>query len=210
MASMINNRKELRFYISADRIMNGRQPKASFKEGFVDWLLGNPPILRYLKAMRCTAFYESQDGFFNNLKAICYGRIYQQLGTLLGFTIDKNVLGYGVCIPHYGTVIIGSKNKIGNFAVIHTSTCITEGHKVIGDALYLSAGAKIVGDITLGDGVSVSVNSVVNCDYGSNVLLAGAPAIVKKENYQPWYIRDGEVYVERVRKVESLRKEMGL
>ncbi len=190
--------------------MNGRKKKASLKEVVVDWLLGNPPILRYLKAMRFTAFYESQDGFLNKLKAICYGRIYQRLGTKLGFTIDKYVLGYGVCIPHYGTVIIGSRNKIGNYAVIHTSTCITEGEKVIGDALYLSAGAKIVGDITLGDGVSVSLNSVVNRDYGSNVLLAGAPAVVKKENYQPWYIRDGAAYVERIKRVENLRKEMGL
>ena len=190
--------------------MNGRKKKASLKEVVVDWLLGNPPILRYLKAMRCSAYYEGQNGFLNIFKAVYYGRKYQRLGTLLGFTIDKNVLGYGACIPHHGTVIIGSKNKIGNYAVIHTSTCITEGNKVIGDALYLSAGAKIVGDITLGDGVSVSLNSVVNRDYGSNVLLAGAPAVVKKENYQPWYIRDGAAYVERIKRVENLRKEMGL
>ena len=207
---MISSKKELQFYIMADRIMSGRRPKSSVKEILADWIYGNPPILKYLKVMRNYSYYEKQTGVCKTLKTRWYTRKYLLLGQRLGFTIDKDVLGYGVCIPHYGTIIIGSRNRIGNYAVIHTSTCITEGEKVIGDAFYLSAGAKVVGDIILGDEVSVSSNSVVNHSYDSHVLLVGSPAIVKRENYQPWYVRDGEKYMNRVKQVEALKKEMGL
>lgn len=59
-------------------------------------------------------------------------------GMKLGFTIAENVFGYGLVIPHYGTIVVGSGNRIGNYAVLHTSTCITAGKKNIGDGLYLS------------------------------------------------------------------------
>lgn len=45
-------------------------------------------------------------------------------------------------IPHYGTIVVGGTNIIGNFAVLHTSTYITANHKIIGNGLYLSTGAK--------------------------------------------------------------------
>lgn len=67
---------------------------------------------------------------------------YKSLGIKLGFTIPINVFGYGLVIPHYGTIVVGAGNTIGNYAVLHTSTCITAGNKIIGDALYLSTGAK--------------------------------------------------------------------
>lgn len=70
-------------------------------------------------------------------------------GMKLGFTIAENVFGYGLVIPHYGTIVVGSGNRIGNYAVLHTSTCITAGKKNIGDGLYLSTGAKVLRDVQL-------------------------------------------------------------
>ena len=120
------------------------------------------------------------------------------------------MFGYGLVIPHYGTIVVGAGNTIGNYAVLHTSTCITAGNKIIDDALYLSTGAKIINDISLGNCVSVSANSVVNKSIQeSNVLLVGSPAIVKKES-EPWYIRDGKEFERRVSAVEALRKTTGL
>lgn len=62
----------------------------------------------------------------------------------LGFTISENVFGYGLVIPNYGTIVVGSGNQIGNYSVLHTSTCISAGRKRIGDGLYLSTGAKVL------------------------------------------------------------------
>lgn len=97
-------------------------------------------------------------------------------GMKLGFTIAENVFGYGLVIPHYGTIVVGSGNRIGNYAVLHTSTCITAGKKNIGDGLYLSTGAKVLGDIELGNFITIGANAVVNKSEEGNCLLIGIPA----------------------------------
>ena len=207
---MINTRKQLNFFIMADRIMNGMPIKESLLERLKNFVIGTPPIAQYLRCMRCYSFYKNRKGLMASLKTVYFRGKYNRLGIKLGCYINEDVFDYGLCVPHYGTFRIGGNNRIGRFAVIHTVTNITASNCVIGDGLYLSVGAKIIGPLTLGDNVSITANSVVNKSYGSNLLLAGAPATVKKDNYPAWYQRDGEVYVDRIKRVEHLRERMGL
>lgn len=116
----------------------------------------------------------------------------------------------GFVIPHYGTIVVNSNAVAGNYCVLHTSTCIGCAGKTIGDGLYLSAGTKIIGALTLGNSVSIAVNSLVNKSFGDNVLLTGMPARVKREDYQDWYKRDGEKFSERVKTCEQLKSQMNL
>ena len=127
-----------------------------------------------------------------------------KLGMKLGFTIAENVFGYGLVIPHYGTIVVGSGNRIGNYAVLHTSTCITAGKKSIGDGLYLSTGAKVLGDIELGNFTTIGANAVVNKSEESNCLLVGIPA-VKKRDEDTWM---KGAYRERYEACEKLRQTM--
>ena len=87
---------------------------------------------------------------------------------------------------------------------------MTASKVVAGDGLYMAVGCKVIGPLSLGNSVSIAANSVVNKSYGDNVLLAGAPAKVVKENYPSWYERDGDIFQQRINKVESLKKQMGL
>ena len=102
----------------------------------------------------------------------------------MGYTIGMDVFGYGLVLPHRGTIIVGGSNRIGNYAVLHTSTCIVDSASVIGDGLYLSTGAIISNHVDLGNDVSIAANSTVtkSMQRGS-VLLAGTPAEIKKESY---------------------------
>lgn len=125
-------------------------------------------------------------------------------------SIGWNSFGYGLVIPHYGTIVVGGSNKCGNYCVLHTSTCITDNGKTIGDALYLSTGAKITSKVSLGDNISVGANSVVNKSFANgNVMIAGAPAIIIKP-MDAWYVRDGQSFSERVKNVENLKNRMKL
>lgn len=122
----------------------------------------------------------------------------------------KQIFGYGLVLPHANSIRIGgNNNQIGNYCVIQGHTFITGSHCIIGDAFYLSVGAKVHGPLTIGDNVTVGINAVVNKSFLSNCLLVGVPATIKKENYQPWYIRDSEVFFARVRKVEVLKDSCG-
>lgn len=89
------------------------------------------------------------------IPATYYHYLHRKLGMKLGFTIGKDVFGYGLVIPHYGTIVVGENNRCGNYCVLQTSTCISNNEKKIGNALYLATGAKITSRCILGDNVSV-------------------------------------------------------
>lgn len=133
-----------------------------------------------------------------------------KLSRKLGFSVGYNVFDYGLVIPHYGTIVVGNSNRIGPYAVLHTSTCITDKGRRIGKGLSLSTGAKITGGEILGDNVVVAANSVVTKSFlDGNVLLVGMPAIVKK--YIPdWYSSLDSETKRRVDAIENLKIEMGL
>ena len=106
--------------------------------------------------------------------------INHRLATRLGFSIPKNVFGPGLCIVHYGTIVVSPFAKIGAWCRIHPSTSIGEynGAPTLGDFVYVGPGAKVFGGITIGNNVAIGANSVVNKSFGDNVTIAGGPAVI--------------------------------
>ena len=196
------NRQEFKFNLAADLMMNRGKFHYSLKEKIHNFLSPDL-IMDYLKALRHTQFYgkKSWGGVYWRYK-------YRRLGLKLGFSIHTSQLGYGIVIPHYGTIVVGSGNTIGNYAVFHTCICITAGNKVIGDGLYCATGCKILNDIQIGDYVTIGANAVLNKSVPEgSALMIGIPA-QKKRDERPWFIRDGEIYQERQRRCEELRKKI--
>lgn len=163
-------------------------------------------VLQFLVEMRKCQYYSKLGG----VRYLYHFRKFNRLSIKLGFSIGYNTFGYGLIIPHYGTIVVGGNNRCGNYCVLHTSTCISGNGKTIGDALYLSTGAKITSKIILGDNISIGANSVVNKSFtDGNAMIAGAPAkFIKPE--RPWYERDGESFTQKVKEVEKLKVSMGL
>lgn len=186
----------------ADRIMNG------LTKGGLKRLLWPNYIGKFLIEMRYASYYKHRKGLLNKFFFIVHYASYRKLGMKLGFSIGCDTLGYGVKIPHYGTIVVGESNRIGNYAVLHTSTCITDNGKIIGDGLYLSTGVKITSKVRLGNNISIGANSLVNKDCEQdNVLLGGMPAkIIRKE--ETWYIRDS--FEEKIKKIEEMKQNYGL
>ena len=68
----------------------------------------------------------------------------------------------------------------------------------------------ITSKVVLGDNISVGANSVVNKDFKEdNVMIAGAPAKIIKRT-EPWYIRDGEIFHNRVKAIENMKFNQNL
>ena len=201
--SRIKSKAELKFYLMADMMMNRGCFKKNIKMKLRD-LIAPDHVMDYLIAMRKASYYRD-----NTLAGIYYRLKFRRLGRKLSFSIEADSFGYGLLIPHYGTIVVG-ENQIGNYAVLQTSTCISGNHKIIGDGLYMATGAKITSKIVLGDNVTVGANSVVNKSYPEgNVFIAGIPAEFKK-NTEAWYIRDGVDFYEKVRRIEELRRKLAL
>lgn len=223
---MIRSRKELEFYIMADRMMNRGGFKPTLKERLKE-LIVRDDLMRFMRSLRyCSYVFRSVDardtdpplldtpGVLMRIRGLFHRARFLRLGMKLGFTIGWHSLGYGAVISHHGTIIVGRLNRIGNYPVINVCTCVsgplTGRGKIIGDAFYMGAGAKVLDDVTFGDSVMVGANAVVThtCDGASGCLLVGMPAAEVKK-IPAWY-EQHEQYAERVRKIEALRKQMNI
>ena len=94
-------------------------------------------------------------------------------------------IGCGVFIDHGHAIVVGETAVIGNnVSILHNVTLGGTGkatgdrHPKIGDHVLIGAGAKILGDITIGCGSRVAAGSVVLKDVPAKTTVAGVPAKV--------------------------------
>jgi len=95
---------------------------------------------------------------------------------------DNLVLGYGgLAIVIHSDVIFGDN--------VHIDQCVTIGGNgtaygvpKIGNNVYIGAGAKLLGPITIGDECVIAANSVVLKDVPNGSVVAGVPAKIVKHD----------------------------
>lgn len=204
---IIRTKNELEFCIMADYMMNTGKFQLSFKEKVLSYFIPQYKILRYLKLMRKCQYYNHKRGF---CKRAYYNHLYALVAGSLGFSIHYDVFGYGLTINHYGTIVVGKTNKIGNLCLIDTSTNIGAADSIIGDNLYVAPGVKIIKHVQIGDNVMIGANSVVTKSFiNGNCVIVGVPAEIKKPSI-PWYLREGGEPQRRVEAIDNLKSKMGV
>lgn len=100
--------------------------------------------MEFLKAMKKVQYYSHN---CQNGGIVTYNQKLRffRLSRKLGFSIGYDACDYGSVISHYGIIVVGNTNRIGPYATLHTSTCITDTGRRIGKGLLLSTDAKITG-----------------------------------------------------------------
>jgi len=94
-------------------------------------------------------------------------------------------LGRRFRIEHFGDIIISGDATFGDDVTVRNGVTIglrrtgVRGAPAIGNRVDIGAGAKILGNIRIGDDVSVGANAVVLTDVPSNSVAVGVPAIIK-------------------------------
>ncbi|MEP7338957.1 MAG: serine acetyltransferase [Acidobacteriota bacterium] len=97
-------------------------------------------------------------------------------------------LGRRFRIEHFGGIIISGDAVFGDDVVIRNGVTVglrrtgVRGAPVIGNRVDIGAGAKILGDIRIGDDVAIGANAVVLTDVPSNSIAVGVPATIKPRN----------------------------
>lgn len=213
---MICSRKELKFYLQADLMMNrGYFKRSVLRRIYELWMPDE--VMSFLRAMRKYSYYTPPNckSLLNKVAFFILSQYYKRKfileGNKLGLSIGKDCFGYGLVIHHPGTIVVGSNNRIGNYALLNTSTCIIQNGSRIGDGLFMGTGATIIKNVSLAENVWVGANSVVNKSFGANMLIGGAPAKEIKSIRGGWYqyLYKDEWY-RRYTMCEKLKKEMGL
>lgn len=175
MNSVFNSKEEYRELVKADIATRqiARYPLFS---------VFSKPLLHFTKYLRKTELSLNTGNKITSRLLSKY-RVYRLkiLGARLGLTVPPNTCGPGLVIVHWGSVVISSKARIGRNCRIHS--CVNVGEyrgvaPIIGDNVYIGPGAKLYGDITIGNNVTIGANAVVNKSFPDNVTIAGVPAKV--------------------------------
>jgi len=93
--------------------------------------------------------------------------------------------GRGIMLDHATGIVVGETAVVGhNCSFLHAVTLGGSGketgdrHPKIGEGVLIGAGAKVLGNIEVGDGSRVAAGSVVLASVPAHVTVAGVPAKV--------------------------------
>ena len=97
-------------------------------------------------------------------------------------------IGRGIMIDHAHSIVIGETAVVGdNVSMLHSVTLGGTGkeeedrHPKIGDGVLIGAGAKVLGNITIGHCSRIAAGSVVLEDVPPKKTVAGVPARIVGE-----------------------------
>lgn len=174
--NMVKSFKDFKFFVLKDFDQRNLEftPKALIN-----------PVIRFQIALR---FHELLINN-NSVLRLPFKIYFNRLSIRLGYSIPPNVFDHGLCIVHYGNIVINPNAKIGKNCRIHVGVNI--GGKagfyepdiaknmcpVIGDDCYIGPGAKIFGPVFVANKCSIGANAVVtkSCNIEESVLI-GIPA----------------------------------
>jgi serine O-acetyltransferase len=187
---MINNKNDLKYYLEQDRIQLNKMRKKPRLVGDEVW--------RFQILLRKEEYYVN---IGNKLLALYYKVRRHKLGVSLGFTIPINVFGAGLSIAHYGTIIVNKSSKVGVNCRIHacvnigTQAGVSNKAPTVGDNSYIGPGAKLFGNIILGDNLAIGANAVVNKSFPlGEVTIGGVPAkVISNSSSKNLWLKDYEI-----------------
>lgn len=150
------------------------------------WRMVLNPVIRFQLVLRT---YEYLINTRRSGAATLFKLYFRSLSLKLGFSIPPNVFGPGLCIVHYGTIVVSPRARVGRNCRLHVGVNI--GGKAgfyddetasrlcptIGPNCYIGPGAKIFGPVVLGAHCKIGANAVVTRSFvEGNCVLVGVPA----------------------------------
>ncbi|MEA5507020.1 serine O-acetyltransferase [Halotia wernerae UHCC 0503] len=116
--------------------------------------------------------------------SILYRMLFRKVRNTYGIELPYTVqLGRRVIIEHQGAIVIHGYCAIGDDSIIRQG--VTLGNRYLdrpfdapklGKSVNIGAGAKIFGDISIGDHANIGANAVVLCNVPAGATAVGIPA----------------------------------
>ena len=177
--AMINDFKSLRYLILSDLYRyHGRISVGVFVR---ELILGVG--FRYTFWLRLSGYFAHKSGIRLPLRLLAWlmrRRYIFKFGIAIPYDAP---IGPGLYIGHFGSIILNANVRIGRDCTLMQDVTIGvancgphQGVPTIGDGVFLGPGAKIFGNIRIGNDAAIGANAVVNRDVPDHAVVVGAPA----------------------------------
>lgn len=136
--------------------------------------------------------------FWYRIAHFIYTHHFKFIGELIMFIVrctlnieihPAAIIGKRLFIDHGTGVVIGATSIIGNDVTIYHGVTLGgvgrggitgKRHPTVEDHVTIGSGAKILGNITLGNNCIIGANAVVLKDVPSATTAVGVPSVIKK------------------------------
>jgi serine O-acetyltransferase len=93
-------------------------------------------------------------------------------------------IGKGLRIHHFGGIIVHSEATLGEYCTLYHGVTLGDlggwgGAPRVGNHVVIGAGAKLLGDIEIGDDCHIGANAVVRMSVPAGCMAVGVPAVIK-------------------------------
>jgi serine O-acetyltransferase len=129
--------------------------------------------------------------------AFCWTRlVLRRCSIKYGISLSPRMpLGPGLHIGHFGGIVVSDFVSIGrNCNLSHDVTLGVKnrgahaGYPKVGDNVYIGPGARIIGEVVIGNHAAVGANAVVTHDVPDSAVVVGIPASVISEEGSAGYV----------------------
>ena len=139
---------------------------------------------RFIKKLRKTEYYKN-----NKDRNVYYLIMFylvrgnkNRYALKYGIEIGENVFDEGLTIFHFDGIVVNGNARVGKNCELHGKNCI--GNKgfvnkcpIIGDNCNIGVGASILGDVKLGNNITVVAGAVVVKSFEEDgITIGGVPA----------------------------------
>lgn len=130
--------------------------------------------------------YTVRPALLRKVFSLLYKILFKLVQILTGVELPCEVgIGKNFVIDHFGGIVIsgyacfGDDCRIRNGVVVGLKNTEEPCAPVFGNNVDIGTGAKILGNIRIGNNVVIGANAVVLIDVPDNSLAVGVPAIVR-------------------------------
>ena len=140
----------------------------------------------YLKGIHALAAYRVANWLWSNDRRLLAVHLQNLISEGFGVDIHPAArIGKGILMDHATSVVIGETAVVeDNVSMLHEVTLGGTGkqtgdrHPKVRRGVLLGAGAKVLGNVEIGEGAKIGAGSVVLTDVAAHCTYAGVPAVL--------------------------------